>query len=451
MTQRSMLVTLVLAAACGGGGGEADPDAPPAGGPDAAPDAVPTGSVQVTTHVYCCDVPVHTPAADVIVHLLDPDHRHVLTTQTGADGTATLDGVIAGSAVVVHYLPTAGHGHVVTAILDVAPGDSLAFGDGFFRLPDQTDEGGHYTVTYPPIEHDGMYVFQPFGWASQLGPSPASGYVDFDCTSPSATLPIIAYGVDNAGIVGSAVLRDVNLAPGESYTVDAWSPAVPITVTASAPDEQDEVQLSVYWNYPGVSFGAGDYAPNEGGQASRVFPSPVGVDSYRARSRIFRNGFGEVERTQSFAASATTLAIATTELPWMGQAITSFAEQRVRWIQDGEGGDAVVARLAYRHGDEDYAWTIVGPAGGETELSWADFPADVPAPRGDDEENNATLFTIDLGGVDTYAQARSTPEWLLTCPSCLGEGESGGYSQAAGGPNVAERALAPQQVARARR
>src|SRR5690349_2452189 len=146
----------VLCAACGGGGGTNDnPDAPHAN-PDAippdasAPDAVAVGSIQVQTETRCCDVPPGSPASGVTIYVIAPDGTLASTTVTDALGSVTIDGVVAGSAVMAVYPPTAVNPVMATTFLAVEPGDTLVFGERYPAPVDFTT-GGHFTVTFPPI------------------------------------------------------------------------------------------------------------------------------------------------------------------------------------------------------------------------------------------------------------------------------------------------------------
>jgi hypothetical protein len=412
------LLTAVLYAGCG----DADhhDDLPDAGtsAPDAAPDAASVGSILVTTYTRCCSEPPHTPAAGITVYVVGPDGRLAQTAATGADGRVTLDAVVAGSSVMAVYPPVDWYPMVVTTVLGVAPGDALVFGEGYGVGAD-TSSGGHITIDFPPITASSLVAWMPCLSTSQFFTTPpGTPYLFTSCQRPHATIPITAMD-DNFQLLASAVLHDIDLSIGSTYTIDAWTPAIAQTATIVVPAGVTEVELEAAWPYPGILISDGSTASIADGSATATFAGPVGADATAVTARLFRNGLGEQEHARAFAAETPALAVEMTALPWLGTPIVDIAEEGVHWSQDGAGGDAVAFRLLYEHADDGVRvdWTVIAPAGA-TELSWANLPAEVPAPRGHDIDNGASVVVIDLGPTSSYAEVRSTPEWNIRCPTC---------------------------------
>lgn len=413
----------VLCAACGGGGGQHDnPDSSP-GSPDAATDASPDaraiGSINVFAKSRCCDVPWGSPAPGVTVHVIAPGGELAATATTDAGGFATFDAVVAGSAVMVIYPPTAVNPVTVTTVLGVEPNDELVFGDSFYTVPVDTSTGGQFTLDFPPIAASWVALYLPCS-GSVVQPSPPQmPYLYTACQSTNATVPALALDASNK-VVASAVLRDIDLAIGASYTIDAWTPALARGVTATIPTTVPEANLELDWRYPTSLVPAREAAAITGGVASASFSAPDGSDGVAATAYLYRDGLGEQVHSRNFAPDVASVDVPIADLPWLAAPELSIADQRVRWNQNGTGGDAVFVKLSYEHADgTGYVdWTLIAPPG-TGELSWADFPAEVPAPRGTDLNKGGTNVLIsDLPTATSYNELRAAPEWQIRCPAC---------------------------------
>lgn len=437
---RAVLVAMVFAA-CGGGGNDR-PDAS-AGGPDAhpadasAPDAVAVGSIQVRTETRCCDLPPGSPAAGVTIYVIAPDRTLASTSVTDDLGNVTIDDVVTGSAVMAVYPPTAVYPVTVTTFLAVEPGDTLVFGERY-PLPVAFANVGDITVDFPPVSAATVELraWLPCGATSDVTTSsPAHPHLYADCQRPVATVPVIA--TDDAGrIVESAVLRDINLYIGGAYTIDAWTPALARTITASVPTFVVQANLALHWRYPFSSLRASEPATITGGVASASIAAPVGADGVAAAAYLDRDGLGEQGFARMFPADASAVDVPITDLPWIYTPTLSLPDQRVSWIQEGTGGDGVIAQVVYvPAGGSDYVWwNVIGPAG-DGEVSWANFPAQVPAPRPGDATLSPSLHLADLDTASSYRELRAAAEWQIYCPLCAvsrGELQSAGAVAANG-------------------
>jgi hypothetical protein len=441
MNKLAWLGALAVWGACGGGGGgddEGSADARPEVADAAVDGAPPAGSVRVTTYSRRGTAPPRTLAAGVAIYLIRPDGTVATIVTTGADGEATLDGVISGSAVTALYPAGEFHPNYVTTVLGVEPGDALVLGDAF-AAQDPTSGGGAFTVTYPPIDAAYLELILPCATGAQLGASPASVNLDDDCQAANATVPILAYD-DNRHVIGSAVLRDIDLAIGESFTIPAWSPPVEQVVRTAVAAEVESVELGITWLYP--TSRPGDYreVSPAGAVATASFSSPSDADLVAASATHHRDSFGRQDHAQLFPASASSIDLPLGDVPWLGDQLTSIAEQRIHWIQDGDRGDAVVATVRYRHRDEVtgideiYEWRVIAPPGAN-ELTWTSFPSTLPAPRGDDDLYYTELHVVDLATAQSYAELRAAPEWHISCPLCAvwdGELSAGAWAEAGG-------------------
>lgn len=424
----SVLVAVVCAACGGGGGGHpdgraGDPDA--AGGPDArpadasAPDAPAVGSIQVRTETRCCDLPPGSPAAGVTIYVIAPDKTLASSTVTDDLGSVTIDNVVAGSAVMAVYPSDAVNPVMATTFLAVEPGDTLVFGERYLASFD-TSTGGHFTLDFPPITATSIAVYLPCGGASSniFPTSPQQPYLWTDCQRSVATVPVIATD-DTSTVVASAVLRNINLSIGAGYTIDAWTPALARTITASVPDSAPEGTLAMHWRYPTSQFKRSATPTIAGGVASASLSAPDGADAVAAVAYFYRDGLGEQGHARMFPSDAVAVDVPVADEPWIYAPTLSLADQRLSWIQEGTGGDAVIMQVPYRPagGSDEIWWSVIGPAG-TGEVSWANFPAEVPAPRAGDFTFEPSLHLADLDTASSYREARAAPEWQIYCPLC---------------------------------
>jgi hypothetical protein len=416
----------VLCAACGGGGQHDNPDAPNAN-PDAippdasAPDARAVGSIQVHTQVRCCDQPWGSPASGVTIHLIAPDGTLASTVTTGAEGSVTFDDVVAGSAVMSIYPETAVNPVTITTILAVEPGDTLVFGDRYYEPQVATSNGGHFTLDFPPIAASWVLPYLPCGGAAQLPPSPPQmPWLYQACETPSATVPVFAVDA-SAKIVASAVLRDIDLAIGASYTIDAWTPAIVKTATATVPPATQEADLALTWRYPTSARGEREPATITTGVASATFSAPDGADGAAATALLYHDGLGSQGHAVAVATDVASADVPIVDLPWLGAAQVEIANQRVLWDQPGGpgGGDALYLHLVYEHADGTgyVEWNLIAPPAA-AQLSWAGIPAELPAPRGTDVDDVVAVRFTELPTASSYRELRAAPEWQIRCPLC---------------------------------
>ncbi|MCE9577867.1 MAG: hypothetical protein K8W52_32330 [Deltaproteobacteria bacterium] len=413
-------------AACGGGGD----NFPDANNTDAnnvdsgvSIDATVSGAVTVTTRSRCCTDAVGTLIAGVPVIAVQPDGTALPTVTTDASGVAALTGVQLGATITAIYDTT--EGPDLVTVVGVKPGDHLEFGEKF--TPTTTGVEGTMTLTFPD---NGAYYFQAFtpcGAPGITGPATQLTLFQYTyCQTPTADILLVAYDT-SFNVIASARLHATPYTNDITASVSAWTPGITLTPTLTGLTADttyvsmvaNSIADTVYYNdnvYP-------DYAT---GTASAPIQLPAGTDRIALSVSESRTGdVGSHVEGRSLAPAATTAAIASNQLPWLGQTTVSGAGSVAQWIQVGTGAyDGAVAYANWSRFDATadttvyYSWTLVLPPG-ISSYSWAGAPAalaDYLPGLGDSV--NGDVILVDLTDATGYDGLRAAPEWISSCPEC---------------------------------
>jgi hypothetical protein len=423
----STLFSTLMLPACGGGT-EKLPDAGQL--PDGAQtvDGVPVGPVTVTTHVLCCDADAGATLGKVPVVAINPDGRVAGMGDTDANGDITFDAVEAGASITAIYAADGGEGGgaQLQTVAAVEPGDHLHFGEGYFRANQTAGVDGTLTINFPAVTNGYYYnVVGPCGGAGVYAPETTSTLYAYSyCAPATADLVFLAYD-SNFYLLQSAVLPDASMTTG-TLSLPAWTPAATVTTQMTGiPSPVNDVYLGTYAVFDYGNAGNNFYIQPDGGTAETSFAVPVNGARLTTYAEIYRDGpFGSQEHSIASAATATSVALPTRTMPWIGPVLASGIDSRVTWAQNGDGGDAQVGYVDWSRCDGGegectyFDWTILAPPGVDT-FTWGTFPAALAEFLPTEADFvDGEVQAVDLSDVDGYAAMRALPIWTAECPSC---------------------------------
>jgi hypothetical protein len=432
MTAAAMVVAVMAATTACGDGGRSEPiDGTPGDAP--VPDAAPPGTVRVTTHVRCCGGETGDVIGGIDIVLIDADGTARDPVTTDAEGNAQFADVAPGATVTAVYPETVVSWPELVTVVGVEPGDHLQFGEGFTPFRPSGGLSGDLVVSWPELPGAAAFtVIHPCGLAyGGEGATSVTVHISDFCYVPTADLLVLAFGTED--FLGSARLVGAPYVPDAALEILDWTPATPITVSATtipavaAPDV--EVRLSAW--IPGSEAFPIDAAATAAGGAISLAVPQANAASQLIGSLLVRHAtdsYGPHQHNVVATGNAAAIAVPVGELPWLGPSVADLDSHTVGWIQDGAGDydGAVIETFIFRPdpdgvGGREYHGLVLLPPG-VTSWSWGTPPPSLAeyAPQAGDTFGHAAQL-VDLADAAGYAGLRQIPEWIYSCPRCAAE------------------------------
>lgn len=385
------------------------------------------------------------PIANVNVVVLNPDLTMGPSAMTGADGKATLGPVLPGSTVTAYYPADATTDHWIVTMVGVKPGANLTFGEHYFQRITAATAPASVTVNIPAIDTATSYqVSAPCNNYLNITAPATSGTFQFGTDCDSATKPMSFQAYGPSGMLGTAYLPAAATTDGATVTLPAWNPyptAANFTTSVSGvPDDHTINGLTTYTVYskvgdqrltmssstgiPTLTAGAGSFAntlPLDGLRSMAAL--------YYAKTNDTNGVFKAMKSYKAVAGAGTSVALDAPKLPFISYNLDYTTDpKKVTWTSTAGTGDALVGRLSWQIDDmvdgpgtgpfHNYYWNVIGPYTGQTEVSWATWPAaladQLPPATG---VGGGVVQVVDLANVSSYDQVLATPEWQLVTPN----------------------------------
>jgi hypothetical protein len=426
-----LLITILAAAACGKtekftDGGDDDSATVDA---TTAPDAPATG--ELTVFARTRNNQASLDQAGVEVFVVGPDLTIGDRAVTDSSGRATLT-VTGGDSVTAVYPPVFSE-HYITTVAGVAPGDTLTFGD-----PDPFDytQTAPMTFNWPAIAN--AYLYEVYtscgGYGYAYAPTTSTALSRYAyCTASTADVVIIAYDPSYVQI-GAVSQTSVPWTDNGSYTMAGLAPLATLDLSLTGlPPEIDYANLNVYGTYGDLWFGSG-YASGTpaGGTIAGTARMPPGATALRGSYSVNRAGFRGQSGTRAAPGGGTFTIANPSFLPWIGEnGSVNAGAREIIWIQDSEGADtpdALTLQVQWQHYNgkfyDYFYWDLVLPPGTPSRVQIPPLPANLSDLLLETDQpylQGITMYETDA--LQTWADVRAQPEWLMKRPDQVGPGE----------------------------